>query len=92
MRNQPSTNEGFFARHPRVTVNLVALTILFLTGCWLVTALQSGKGAYGHTIRSSPMLYWFDISLVGLAAAFSMIFVVRTAMQSVRWNDKTRRR
>lgn len=91
MNDGPSTRAGFFSRHPRVTMNLVTLTIVVGSVSWIVTALRSGRGAHGHTINGSPTMFWIEILVMGLIAVFAIIFAFRVGIKTVRWSTKSQR-
>lgn len=70
-------------------MNLVTLTILISSVSWIVSALRSGKGSHGSTIGGSPIMFWAEIIVLGLIAAYAAIIALRVAVQTIRWNDRS---
>ena len=89
--DQHSIEDGFFARHPRLTMNLVTLTILVGSVSWIISALRSGKGSYGSTIDGSPTRFWVEIFVLGSVAVYAAIVAIRVAFKTIFWNDRSGR-
>lgn len=90
MNDHPSTHDGFFARHPRLTMNLVALSILVGSVTWIVKALHTGNGVRG-TIEGSPTLFWIEVLVMSVFAAYALILSIRVAIKTIHSGRISRR-
>jgi hypothetical protein len=91
MMDHPTTRDGFFSRHPRITMNVVTLAIMIGSVLWIVSALRSGRGSYGHTVEASPTMFWIEILAMGLIAVSATILAFRVAVKTIRWSNKSQR-
>lgn len=91
MIDHPTRHDGFFSRHPRVTMNVVSLTILIGSVSWIVSALRSGRGTHGFTVEGSPTMFWIEILAMGLIAVCATILAIQVATKSIRWGTQSRR-
>lgn len=88
MNDRPATQDGFFSRHPRLTMNLVALTILVGSIAWITRALSSGEGAHGAMVGGSPTIFWVQIVAMSGIAIFAMILFIWVAVKTLRRGKK----
>ena len=82
--DQRDAKNGFFARHPRLTMNMVTLTVLISSVSWIVSALRSGRGSHGSTIDGSPVRFWIEIIVLCSIAAYATILAVRVGFKTIR--------
>ena len=88
MNDRPTTQDGFFSRHPRLTMNIVALSILIGSIAWITGALSSGEGAHGATVGGSPTIFWLQILAMSAIALFALVLFIRVAAKTLRRGRK----
>ena len=91
MMDHPTARDGCFSRHPRITMNVVTLAMVIGSVLWIVSALRSGRGSYGHTVAASPTMFWIEILAMGLIAVSATILALRVAVKTIRWSSKSQR-
>ncbi|RYF15983.1 MAG: hypothetical protein EOO77_12845 [Oxalobacteraceae bacterium] len=74
--------DGFFARHPLLTMILVTLSILVGSATWIARALHFGKGVHG-TLEGSPILFWIEVSVMSVIAAYALILFTRVGITTI---------
>ncbi|KHA64581.1 hypothetical protein NI18_08245 [Sphingomonas sp. Ant20] len=75
--------DGFFAKHPRITMHLVLFSCFAATTGWVVSAVQSETVTHGKTISESPIQFWIELTVVASCAVLSAIALVRTMVQTI---------
>jgi uncharacterized membrane protein len=88
MNDRPATQDGFFSRHPRLTINLVASSILIGSIAWVTRALSSGEGAHGATVGGSPTIFWLQIVAMSAIVLFAVILFIWVAAKTLRRGRK----
>jgi uncharacterized membrane protein YjgN (DUF898 family) len=85
-REPEARPDGFFAKHPIITMNLVSVLFFVATGGWVISALRSGAGTRGVTLLTSPVQFWAEVAVMSGFAVLAAIAVIRTVGQTlIRW-------